>query len=199
MAKRHLVPGAVLLGIAFFLSLLASVSLPNVKFYDVVRATFGSAGFTPNNQLSEARWGIWGFCFTISPSPDFICQRTGFGYRTQFADARGGVVTISAGLTKGQVVHPVATAVLGVAFFLSLSTNVTIVLAASLVTFLGALFSLISLILDVVLFEGIKRKMKDLQITPGVSPRVLFGTILLPKLSGSTSGSDSWVHRLFLP
>jgi hypothetical protein len=157
MAKHHLIPGAVILGIAFILSLLVSISVPYVRAFDIVRSSFGSAVSAGNDQISSARWGIWGPCFEGSGSGDWTCTSTGYAYNSNV----GGQV-IGKSWTRGLVIHPIATAAILVAWLLSFSTHLTVALIASLVSFLGCVLTLIVFAIDIALFVNVKNKMDNI-------------------------------------
>jgi hypothetical protein len=60
------------------------------------------------------------------------------------------------------VIHPIAAAVIFVAWLLSFSTHLTVLLVASLISFLGALLTLIVFAIDIALFVEVKSKMNHI-------------------------------------
>jgi hypothetical protein len=183
MARHHLIPGAVLLGICFILSLLVSISVPYVRAFDIVRTTFGTAGGvgTDNDHAVAFRWGIWGDCAQLAQSGDWSCTSTGYAYDTVI-----GGQDVGKSWTRGLVIHPIATAVILIAWCLSFSTHLTVTLVASLVSFLGALFTLIVFAIDIALFVRVKAKMNNIggHTTPGPAFWMTLVTLVLLTIAG---------------
>jgi len=169
MAKHHVIPGAVILGIAFLLSLLVSISLPYVRVFDIVRVNFDNSGGTgsDNDHITKFRWGIWGFCRQIAGSGNWDCTSTGYGYSTDISGQQ-----IGTSWTRGLVIHPIAAAAILVAWLLSFSTHLTVSLVAALVSLLGAVLTLIAFAIDIALLAFIKSKMNNIS---GVSEHTMPG------------------------
>ncbi|KAF9546459.1 pali-domain-containing protein [Agrocybe pediades] len=147
MSRAFCIPGVVFLALAFILSLLVSISLPSLRAIDIVRIDVdGSDGFE-NIDAGSIRLGIWSYC--VEPSGvKTLCSSTGHGYSVPLTVAGG---EIKSSWTKGLAVHPVATAFTFVALLLSFSTHLTVTLAASLVSFLAALLTLVAFAIDIAL------------------------------------------------
>jgi len=133
-----LVPVA-LLAIAAIFGLFATISLPSVEVFDVVRVSFTSSG-TP---LGSTRWGIWGYCYDNTGSNHFNCEHLGLGYNIWGYDVN----------TRRLVVHVVAFACTVVALGFAFSEAALLVVLAS---FLAALLSLVSMAMDIVLYVHVR-------------------------------------------
>lgn len=183
MARHHLIPGAITLGICLVLSILISISVPYVRDFDIVRTTFGTSTTTglSNDQTTELRWGIWGVCSHLAQSGDWSCVSTGYAYQTTV-----GGYTIGSSWTRGLVIHPIAAAVIFVAFVLSFSTHLTVVLFASLVSFLGCLMTLIVFAIDIALFAYVKGQMNNIggSTTPGPAFWMTLVVLVLTAVAG---------------
>ncbi|KAF4612193.1 hypothetical protein D9613_003699 [Agrocybe pediades] len=161
----------VFLALAFILSLLVSISLPSLRAIDIVRIDVdGSDGFENIDAGSIRRHfsdvagnlvrirskaapavphGILTRSYCVEPSGvKTLCSSTGHGYSVPLTVAGG---EIKSSWTKGLAVHPVATAFTFVALLLSFSTHLTVTLAASLVSFLAALLTLVAFAIDIAL------------------------------------------------
>jgi len=99
-------------------------------------------------------------------------------------------VTVGASWTRGLVVTPVATAVTLIALCLSLSTNLFVMLLASLTSFLAAALNLISFFIQIALFARVKDKMGDLDVDANTKPGpgfwLVFASLILCLLAGCT-------------
>ncbi|EIM89389.1 uncharacterized protein STEHIDRAFT_120025 [Stereum hirsutum FP-91666 SS1] len=169
-----LAPGVICLFIAFVLSLLVSISLPTLPALDITRTHYDT-DFLENggdingvHLLGELRLGIWAYCGYSADNGDKTCIHQGHGYTVNLpfigADDSGsnpviGIVTIGSSWTRGLAVHPVATAVIGIAFILSLSSNLAIELASSIVSLLAAFLTLLAFIIDIALYAHTKHEM----------------------------------------
>jgi hypothetical protein len=159
MARHHhLIPGAIILGICFILSILVSISVPYVRAFDIVRTTFGTPGTvgSTNQAVTAVRWGIWGACAELAQSGDWSCVSTGYAYDSTIGDS-----TIGKSWTRGLVIHPIAAAIILIAWLLSFSPHLTVTLIASLFAFLGCLFTLIVFAIDIALFAQVKAQMNN--------------------------------------
>ncbi|KAG8812299.1 hypothetical protein FRC17_002096 [Serendipita sp. 399] len=183
MSRRHLSLGVILLGICFLLSLLISISAPYVRVFDIVRTSFDQAGGVSVNirnntaaAIREAQSGNWN------------CVETGHAYRL---DVGGQVVDKS--WTRGLVIHPIATAAILVALVLSFFTNLTLMLVASLVAFLGAVLILIVFAIDIALYVRVKARMKNVGGRTMAGPAFWMTLVLL--LLVSVAGVVIWFVR----
>lgn len=98
--------------------------------------------------------------FLIDARPDLLNRQShiqGYAYSTDV-----GGKTTGASWTRGLIIHPIATIVIFLAFLLSFSTHLTVLLVASLFSFLGALFTLIVFAIDIALFVRVKAQMHDI-------------------------------------
>jgi len=156
--RRHCIPGASILAVAFILSLLTALSLPYVLPFDIARVTFqGNAAKATNDDASEARLGIWGYCYEAARSGQWVCINTGHAYSFSI-----GGVTIGSSWTRGLLIHPIATAVTFAALVMSLIPSVFIMLLGALTSWLAALLTLIAFFCDIALFAYFKNKMNDI-------------------------------------
>ncbi|KDR69386.1 hypothetical protein GALMADRAFT_282605 [Galerina marginata CBS 339.88] len=187
MARALLAPGIIFLGCAFVLSFLVSISLPFLSAMDIVRIHFGDDNQRALFGFTEIRLGIWTACpYDVSNHRE--CLKTGHGYAFQVINLVGGQrETVSAAWTRGLAVHPVATAVTLGALVLAL-TNHT--LAASLVSFLAALLTLIAFAIDIALFALVAHAMDKLKLGSNTNTApgfwMTFVTVILLLLAGCT-------------
>ncbi|KAH8999527.1 hypothetical protein EDB92DRAFT_1834643 [Lactarius akahatsu] len=150
----HLFPGIFFLFSAFILSLLVSISLPGIPTVDIARTHFtgGAAPHIATNteSIEQIRFGIWAYC-TYDQTGDRTCVDSGHGYTVHLLSASKNI-TIGPGATRGLAVHPVAAGVTSIALLCSFSSHVTLVLIASLLSFLAALLTLIAFAIDLSLY-----------------------------------------------
>ncbi|KIM23881.1 hypothetical protein M408DRAFT_76759 [Serendipita vermifera MAFF 305830] len=184
MARHHLIPGAVILGVAFILSILISISVPYVRAFDLVRTSYGTPRTigTSNDQATEFRWGIWGVCASLANSGgDWQCVSRGYGY-----DSSVGGQDVGASWTRGTVIHPIAAAAIFIAWLLSFSEHLTVLLVASLVAFLGSLLTLIVFAIDIALFVRIKNQMGNIDgsTSPGPAFWMTLVVLILTAVAG---------------
>ncbi|KAH9041836.1 hypothetical protein EDB84DRAFT_1474130 [Lactarius hengduanensis] len=142
----HLFPGIFFLFSAFILSLLVSISLPGIPTVDIARTHF-TGGATPhvstNTESIEQIRVPRAYCTYDDQTGDRTCV------------GPGSTVTIGPGATRGLAVHPVAAGVTFVALLCSFSSHVTLVLIASLLSFLAALLTLIAFAIDLSLVNNL--------------------------------------------
>lgn len=171
MKRAHCIPGAVLLGIAFLLSLLTAISLPYVREFDIARVTFqGNTAKASSGDAREARLGIWGYCYESAKSSEWLCVNTGHAY-TFAVQTPTASVTIGSSWTRGLVIHAIATIVTFVALVMSLIPNVFAMLLGALTAWLAALLTLIAFFCDIALFAYFKNKMNDIgDAQPSTNP-----------------------------
>jgi len=171
MKRVHCIPGATLLFIAFLLSLLTALSLPFIREFDFARVTFqGNTAKASSGDASEARLGIWGYCYEAAKSGEWLCVNTGYAYSFTIQSSTGSVV-IGSSWTRGLVIHPIATIVTFVALVMSLVPNVFAMLLGALTSWLAALLTLIAFFCDIALFAYFKSKMNDISdAQPSTNP-----------------------------
>ncbi|KAF8519389.1 pali-domain-containing protein [Hysterangium stoloniferum] len=195
MARALCTFGVVVLLAAFALQLISSISTPFLTDLDIVRVHFNKGVVSVNQirSVSEIRLGVWGYCTAEQDGGDFSCEHTGHGYSIGLHGPENAqVANIQASWTNGLAVHPVATAVIFVAFVLSFSTHLLVALITTLVAFLAALITLIAFAIDIALYALTKHAVHDLD---GVSANVNFGpgywltlaTVVLVLLGGCTT------------
>jgi len=158
MGRTHCIPGATVLAVAFILSLLTALSLPYIRVFDFARVTFqGNVAKASDGGTSEARLGVWGYCYEAAKSGEWLCVNTGYAYTFTV-----GGVTIGSSWTRGLIIHPIATVLTFVALILSLFPSVFIMLLAALTSWLAAFLTLIAFFCDIALFAYFKSKMKGI-------------------------------------
>ena len=96
---------------------------------------------------------------------------------------------LAAPFTRGLAVHPTAAGLTLCALLLSLFTNTIIALLVVLLTLLASLFAIACIIVDLVLYTGVKRRMENLD---GSIQYTTLGTGEYPLLSflPSTTAND---------
>jgi len=189
MGRAFCIPGVFFLLIALVLSFLVSVSLPFLPALDVARVHFGTAIQAENvTGITTSRLGIWAHC-DYRDDGSKLCTKTGHAYSVQYT-AGSTSETVGASWTRGLAVHPVATAVIFVAFLLSFSTHVTVTLVSSLVSFLAALLTLIAFAIDIALFVFLKHQTKKLDVGANTNTApgfwMTFAVLILLLLAGCT-------------
>jgi hypothetical protein len=166
MSRAFCIPGIVFLFAALVLSLLVSISLPSLPALDIVRTNYGSNSVTQNgNGIEQIRYGIWAPC-AYSLDGARTCLRSHHGYEVQVQSPKdlNNIATIKPSWTRGLAVHPVATAVIFIAFLLSFSTHITVTLMSSIMSFLAAFLTLIAFAIDIALFILVRRANNKLNI-----------------------------------
>ncbi|KAH9172150.1 hypothetical protein EDB89DRAFT_2220193 [Lactarius sanguifluus] len=148
---RHLFPGIFFLFSAFILSLLVSISLPGIPTVDIARTHF-TGGATPHVSTNTE---------SIEHIRSLISAQFGHGYTVHLLSASKNI-TIGPGATRGLAVHPVAAGVTFVALLCSFSSHVTLVLMASLLSFLAALLTLIAFAIDLALYVIVRDRVNNL-------------------------------------
>jgi len=170
---RRWSPGTGVLFAAFILSLLVSISVPYIVDFDVVRVKFPTGvtastdgeAFEPLNQL---RLGIWGYCANLRSEE---CVYTGLAYQLQMTGQNNITETIKPSWTRGLVMAPVATGFILFALSMSFSEHLGMLLIASLMSFMGALVTIIFMAINIALYVYVRSKAKHL----GVSENTNFG------------------------
>jgi hypothetical protein len=84
------------------------------------------------------------------------------------------------------VIHPIATAIILIAWLLSFSDHLTVMLMSSLFSFLGALFTLIVFAIDIALFANIRAKMDNIggKVNPGPAFWMTLVVLVLTNVAG---------------
>ncbi|KAH9065095.1 hypothetical protein EDB83DRAFT_2599515 [Lactarius deliciosus] len=166
----HLFPGIFFLFSAFILSLLVSISLPGIPTVDIARTHF-TGGATPHvstntesieqiRSLISAQFGHT-VPTTIRQEIALALAQARHGYTVHLLSASKNI-TIGPGATRGLAVHPVAAGVTFVALLCSFSSHVTLVLIASLLSFLAALLTLIAFAIDLSLYVIVRDRVNNL-------------------------------------
>ncbi|KAJ7682861.1 SUR7/PalI family-domain-containing protein [Mycena rosella] len=191
MARIFCIPGIIFLLCALVLSILVTISLPFLPALDFVRVHFGSGVATTGQGMTELRFGIWAPC-TYDNEGTRSCLKASVAYLVSISnEAKTANVVIGSSWTRGLAVHPVATAVTFIAFLLSFSTHHMVTLAASLVSFLAALLTLIAFAIDIALFAFVHHEIKKLpdvngKTTTSAAFWMTFVTFILLLLAGCT-------------
>ncbi|THU87629.1 pali-domain-containing protein [Dendrothele bispora CBS 962.96] len=164
MSRKFFIPGIVFLFLAFVLSFFTSISAPTIHSLDIVRIDTNNADrviVAPEDAAKSTHLGIWGFC-VYDFNDDAHCENVGHGYQYTLTNFdRSSRTTIGASWTRGLAIHPVAAAVTFVAFCLSFSSHLTVLLAASITSFLAAFLTFLAFIIDIVLYAYVHHKVKD--------------------------------------
>lgn len=162
---RHFFPGIFFLFSAFILCLLVSISLPGLPTVDIARSHFTS-GIAPRvstntEAIEQIRFGVWGYCIYDDQTGDRTCIDPGHGYTVHLLSASNNI-TIGSGATRGLAVHPVAAGVTFIALLCSFSSHATLILVASLLSFLAALLTLIAFAIDVALYVIVRDRVNNI-------------------------------------
>jgi len=190
---HHFLPGVFFLFSAFFLSFLVSISLPSLPTVDIARSHFTS-GIAPHvstdpESIKQIRFGVWAYCIYDNQTGDRTCIDPGHGYSVNLLSASNNI-TIGPGATRGLAVHPVAAGVTFVALLCSFSSHVTLVLIASLLSFLAAILTLIAFAIDISLYVIVRDRVNKLDIAahsvaaPGIW--LTLASLILLLLAGAT-------------
>ncbi|KAF7320579.1 hypothetical protein HMN09_00142200 [Mycena chlorophos] len=170
MSRKYFLIGACCLGIALFLSLISSISLPYLPALDYARVKFSvalsnGAGGVKGAQ-ADFRWGIWGAC-AYDTDGKRTCEFLGHGYESGFIDPTGQIVLIAGSWTRGLAIHPVVTAVIAIAVGLAVAKWEHGTLAATLTSALAALMLLIAFAIDIALFAFVHHQVGKLKEVNG--------------------------------
>ncbi|KAI9466599.1 hypothetical protein BJY52DRAFT_1233042 [Lactarius psammicola] len=183
---RHLLPGIFFLFSAFILSLLVSISLPGIPTVDIARSHFTS-GITHVSTNTESIEQIRlistrAYCIYDDQTGDRTCvdpgsffiiisfpfpvnephfRSSGHGYTVHLLSASNNI-TIGPGATRGLAVHPVAAGVTFIALLCSFSSHFTLVLMASLLSFLAAFLTLVAFAIDIALYVIVRDRVNNL-------------------------------------
>ncbi|KAJ7823500.1 pali-domain-containing protein [Mycena olivaceomarginata] len=205
MARAFYLSGMAFLFFALVLSFLSSISLPYLPALDFARVKFKSGFFSGSAEtLSQVRWGIWGPC-VYDGNDHRTCVHTGHGYGIPIRTLDGQEVDIGASWTRGLAIHPVATAVVAVAFGFAASKLENGPLIASLTSFFAALMLLIAFAIDIALYAFVHHQIGkldhvDANVSAGSAFWMTFVSLILVLLAGCTvcfgrrkeSGSDAY-------
>ncbi|KAG8883404.1 hypothetical protein FRB97_006686 [Tulasnella sp. 331] len=164
---RRCAPAVPILFIALVLSFLVSISVPYITDFDAVRVSFSSTGVTSsdNGAINQLRLGIWGYCARGVTSGSEDCLHSGLAYEVDLQGRNNVSETIKKSWTRGLVMSPVATGFIFLAFVLSFSEHLGMLLIASLMSFMGTLVTIIWMAIDIALFLDVRDKAKKLGVT----------------------------------
>ncbi|KAJ7663379.1 hypothetical protein DFH06DRAFT_1128697 [Mycena polygramma] len=204
MARAFYLSGMAFLFCALVLSFLSSISLPYLPALDFTRVKFAKGFFSGSNTLQEVRWGIWGPC-VYDGNDHRTCVHTGHGYTIPIRTLDGQEVDIGASWTRGLAIHPVATAVVAIAFGFAASKMEHGPLIASLTSFLAATILLIAFAIDIALFAFVHHEIGkldnvDANVNAGSAFWMTLVSLILVLLAGCTvcfgrrkeSGNDAY-------
>jgi len=168
-------PGAFILFLALALIFLVSISVPYVVDFDVVRVLFSGSGAGGSTDvattINQLRLGIWGYCARSVSNGSEECIHSGLAYLVELKGTNGATESVQKSWTRGLVMSPVATGFIFLAFVASFSAHLTVLLVASLLSFMGALVTVIFMAINIALYLDVKHKMEHL----GVSENTNFG------------------------
>ncbi|KDQ52432.1 hypothetical protein JAAARDRAFT_61958 [Jaapia argillacea MUCL 33604] len=183
--RTFCIPGVVLLACAFVLSFLVSISVPHLRDFDIVRVSQVQDGQTLKQ--FRASYSRRGYCVGSQ------CEDPGHGYELLlFSLQNGSSAIIGSSWTRGLAVHPVATGFIFVALLLSLSSHVTVTLAACIVSFLAAFLTFLAFIIDIVLDAYVHHQIGkisgvgDVTVAAGPAFWLTLVTLILLLLAGCT-------------
>ncbi|KAJ6482270.1 hypothetical protein C8R47DRAFT_1018045 [Mycena vitilis] len=204
MARAFYLSGMAFLFCALVLSFLSSISLPYLPALDFTRVKFAKGFFSGSDTLQEVRWGIWGPC-VYDGNDHRTCVHTGHGYTIPIRTIDGQEVEIGASWTRGLAIHPVATAVVAIAFGFAASKMEHGPLIASLTSFLAATILLIAFAIDIALFAFVHHEIGkldnvDANVNAGSAFWMTLVSLILVLLAGCTvcfgrrkeSGNDAY-------
>ncbi|KAF7353579.1 hypothetical protein MSAN_01548200 [Mycena sanguinolenta] len=206
MARAFYLSGMGFLFCALVLSFLSSISLPYLPALDFTRVTFTGVFFPGSaaDELSQLRWGIWGFC-EYDGNNHRHCFHTGHGYPIEIETPEEQTVIIGASWTRGLAIHPVATGVVAIAFGFAASKSDKGPVIASLTSFVAAAMLLIAFAIDIALFAFVhheigKLKNVDAAVHAGSAFWMTLVSLILVLLAGCTvcfgrrkeAGSDAY-------
>lgn len=183
--------GTFLLLLATVLLIITDISAPVVHDIGILKVDLGNS-----NNGNEVSFGTFGYCiinngYGASPAtvgtekskhvltrlfsvnnPD-SCSPSVVGYnptsvmaQTDGTSYSDNDTKVTNSLTKAMILHPIATGLCFIAFFMALGAGVVGSFLASLVSLLAFIVSLVALIIDFVLFSVIKDKVNN-QSTDG--------------------------------
>ncbi|KAJ6452865.1 hypothetical protein C8R47DRAFT_997959 [Mycena vitilis] len=204
MARAFYLSGMAFLFCALVLSFLSSISLPYLPALDFTRVRFAKGFFSGSDTLQEVRWGIWGPC-VYDGNDHRTCVHTGHGYTIPIRTLDGQEVDIGASWTRGLAIHPVATAVVAIAFGFAASKMEHGPLIASLTSFLAATILLIAFAIDIALFAFVHHEIGkldnvDANVNAGSAFWMTLVSLIFVLLAGCTvcfgrrkeSGNDAY-------
>ncbi|VDC01147.1 unnamed protein product [Peniophora sp. CBMAI 1063] len=192
MSARHFcIPGLFFLFCAFVLSLIVSISLPSLPALDIARTKFSGGTTQVSNVdggVNELRFGVWAYCAYVNG--DRSCIDRGHGYSVDVS-SNSHTEDITGGWTRGLAVHPAATIVTFLALLAGCSTHITLMLLASILSFLAAIITLIAFAIDIALFVNVHNSLNNfdnLRVDTDTGPGfwITFVTLLLLLVSGCT-------------
>ncbi|KJA22106.1 hypothetical protein HYPSUDRAFT_664231 [Hypholoma sublateritium FD-334 SS-4] len=156
MSRAFCIPGIVF---------LASLDIVRVKVATQSSNAALPAAINDLPLFTQLRLGVWTAC-QYNLKDDRICGPKHHGYEILIGNPLNAnkFTTIKSSWTRGLAVHPVATGVTFIAFLMSFSTHITVTLAASFVSFLAALLTLIAFAIDIALLALVKHAINGIGI-----------------------------------
>ncbi|KAJ7726330.1 pali-domain-containing protein [Mycena maculata] len=165
--------GIALLGVAFALGLLVSISLPFLSAIDFVRVTAANAPKS-SEVTSQIRFGIWAPC-EYDGNGERTCLFSGHGYSlpiTSF-DLKQTVI-IGSSYTRGLAIHPVALVFTAVALGAACVKSDRGPVIATLTSFVAAFLTVIAFICDIALYAFVKQQIGKLDNSGNLSTTASF-------------------------
>jgi len=157
--------GTFFLLVAVALLIVTDVTSPVVAKLPIARTTLSNS---TNIHDTSVAFGTFGYCVVNAVDGNNYCSGTSVGYRPMqvLRAAEGTSFNVveddsTYGLTKVMILHPIATAVVFIAFLLSLGASVVGSLLAACVAFLSFLITAAAVISDFVLFSIVMNAVRD--------------------------------------
>ncbi|KIY48603.1 pali-domain-containing protein [Fistulina hepatica ATCC 64428] len=173
MSRVFCIPGIIILFGAFVLNLLVSLSLPYLTDIDITRAHFNESVVSVNTDIRSIRLGVWSACeYNANDTKTCYPARNAYSVSISETDSNNTKesITIGSAWTRGLAIHPVAAGVTFVALLSSFSTHITVTLISSLLSFFGALVTLIAFAVDIALFVYFRHEASRLNAGSDTKP-----------------------------
>ncbi|KAJ7739175.1 pali-domain-containing protein [Mycena metata] len=173
LPRSFYIAAIVLLFCALVLSILSSISLPTFPALDFVRISYSN---TPRSKdfLSQLRFGIWGLC-EYDGTGKRSCQFTGHGYGILLRDFNQETTAfIGPSWTRGLAIHPVATAVTGIAFGFACSKHEHGPFITAVSSAVAAFLMTLAFIVDIALYAFVKEQLDKLPHPGTTTPSSAF-------------------------
>ncbi|KAH8922508.1 pali-domain-containing protein [Atractiella rhizophila] len=161
------IPGIIFLLGATILLVLASISVPVVKRFYFLESHFNGVEFAGQSfGRTKLTVGMWGYCINPPGGFETTCShaKLGYGLDLDFLNINDNGRLASAlirGLTKAQILHPIAAGITFVAFIFALSTNPVVDILASAIAFLGFIVCAIVFGIDCGLYITARNRIND--------------------------------------
>ncbi|KAJ6559872.1 hypothetical protein B0H19DRAFT_1145975 [Mycena capillaripes] len=164
-SRSFYIAGIASLGVAVFLGLLTSISLPTLPAIDFVRVSFDNVPQSADF-MAQLRYGIWAPC-VYDGNGKRTCVYTGHGYPSliRTLDSSGKEiksVLIGSSWTRGLAIHPVATVFTAIALGFACSKHEHGPILATLSSLIAAFLMLLAFIVDIALFAFVKQQVGTL-------------------------------------